>query len=279
MTSPRDPEGGVILINVLVILALSSTVLFAMLRLSDTAITRSQHYGDAGQGLALIAGGEATAIAALRRDMQDAPETDHPGEAWMNVTQEKVDIEGGSFSLAIMDAQGLFNLNTLASGDPEGLQTLQRIITELELSEATGLRILARLADPSPLTTLDDLTAAGISADDVQRLATLVTVLPTPTTININTMPDAMFAILAGNPVQARLLQGIRARKGQLTSDDLVNAGFILTTQAGLTSSYFTLITRVTIGETTQARDSLLHRITTPGGNREVIVTARRTVP
>jgi general secretion pathway protein K len=278
MTPPRNPERGVILINVLVILALSSTVVVAMLRLSDTAITRSQRYGDAGQGLALIAGAEATAIAALRRDMRDAPQADHPGEAWMAVTQQEVAIESGTFSLAIADAQGRFNLNNAARGGPEDLQILQSIIAALDLPETVGLRILARLADPTPLASLDELADAGISADDVERLSTLVTVLPQPTAININTMPDAMFTILAGNPVQARLLQGIRARKGQLTQADLLDAGLILTMQAGVQSSYFTLTTRVTIGETTQGRESLLYRFTAPSG-AQVVVAARQTTP
>jgi general secretion pathway protein K len=269
----------VILINVLVILALSSAVVVAMLRLSDTAITRSQRYGDAGQGLALIAGGEATAIAALRRDIRDAPKVDHPAEAWAQIAQDQVAVDGGTFSLAITDAQGKFNLNNLVRGAPEDLQTLQRIITELGLPDTAGLRLLARFADPAPLTSLDELKDAGIGADDVQRLSTLVTVLPQPTPININTMPDAMFAVLAGNPVQARLLQGIRARKGQLTPDDLLDAGLILTTQAGVKSSYFTVTTRVTIGDTAQARSSLLHRFALPGGGAEVIVTARQMVP
>lgn len=278
MTSTRGPEGGVILINVLVILALSSTVVFAMLRLSDTAITRSQHYGDAGQGAALIAGGEATAIAVLRRDMRETPQTDYPGEAWAQIAQQDIVIEGGTFSLAIADAQGRFNLNNLSRGNPEDLQILQRILSDLELPDTVGLRILARLADPTAITAMTDLLDAGISTEDVQRLSTLVTVLPTPTAININTMPDAMFAVLAGNPVQARLLQGIRARNGQLTTEDVFDAGLTLTFQAGVTSSYFTVTTRVTIGDTTQARDSLLHRFAGANGG-EVVVAARQTIP
>jgi general secretion pathway protein K len=278
VTTRRDPEGGVILINVLVILALSSTVVFAMLRLSDTAITRSQRYSDAGQGAALIAGGEATAIAALRRDMQDAPQADHPGEAWAKIAQDEIAVDGGTFSLAIADAQGRFNLNNLARGIPEDLQILQRIITELELPETVGLLLLARLADPAPIRSLNELADAGIGADEVRRLSTLVTVLPTQTTININTMPDAMFFILAGNPVQARLLQGIRARRGELTQRDLLDTGLILTAQAGVTSSYFTVTTRVTVGETTQGRDSLLYRFAAPGGG-QVVVAARQTIP
>ncbi len=275
----RAPDGGVVLINVLVILALSSTLVFAMLRLSDSAITRSQRYSDAGQGLALIAGGEATAIAALRRDMRDAPGTDHLGEPWMAAAQDQIDIEGGNFSLAIADAQARFNLTNALRGGPDDLQVLQKILAELALPDNVGLRILARLTDPAPLLSMQDLAAAGISAEDLQRLSTLVTVLPKPSAININTMPDAMFAVLAGNPVQARLLQGIRARKGQLTSADLLAAGLILTPQAGMQSSFFTVTTRVTIGRATQARESLLYRFAKAGQTAQVVVAARRTLP
>ncbi len=276
--TPRDAQGGVILINVLVILALSSTVVFAMLRLSDTAITRSQRFSDAGQATALITGGEVTAIAALRRDMQDAPLADHPGEDWAQIAQDDIAVEGGTFSLAISDAQGRFNLNNLLRGNPEDLQILQAILAELDLPDATGLRILARMVNPNPLSTVDDLLDAGISQDDLDSLSSLVTALPHPTPININTMPDAMFAVLAGNPVQARLLQGIRARNGQLTQGDLLNAGLILNAQAGVVSSHFAVTTRVTIGDVTIARTSLLHRQDGPDGG-EVIVIARQPVP
>jgi general secretion pathway protein K len=275
----RDPERGVILINVLVILALSSTVVVAMLRLSDAAITRSQRYGDAGQGLALIAGAEATAVAALRRDMTEAPEADHPREAWATIAQQEIAIEGGTFSLAIGDAQGKFNLTNLAGGSPESLQVLDRILAALDLPRTVGLRLLARLSDPAPLVSLDELVDAGLTTEEVNLLSRLVTVLPHPTAINLNTMPDAMFAVLAGNPVQARLLQGIRARNGQLTQADLLDAGLNPTIPAGVTSAWFSLTTRVTIGETFQHRDSLLYRFVKPGLGPQVIVVGRRITP
>lgn len=278
MTAGRNAEQGVILINVLVILALSSTVVFTMLRLSETGITRSQSYGDAAQALALIDGAEAAAIAALRRDTADAPEVDHAGEDWAQIAQDDVAIEGGRFSLQITDATGKFNLNNLAQGRPEDALLLQKILAGLGLPDAVGLRILARMADPAPLHSLNDLLAAGLDTATVARLSGLVTVLPKPTAININSMPDAMFAVLAANPVQGRLLQGIRARKGQLTMADLLNAGLILGSQAGVMSAYFTITTRVTIGTTTTARDSLLARQTGPAGGL-VAVVARQAVP
>jgi general secretion pathway protein K len=268
----------VVLINVLVILALSSTIVFAMLRLSETGIIRSQSYTEAGQALALLDGGEISAIAALRRDMRNAPQADHPGEDWAGTAQADVAIEGGRFGLVIADTTARFNLNNLAQGRPEDLRLLQKILVQLTLPETAGLRILARMADPAPLDAVADLTIAGLSPSEVAQLQTLVTALPGPTAININTMPDAMFAVLAANPVQARLLQGLRARKGQLTTADLLDAGLILGTQVGVTSAYFTVTIRVTTGRTAQARESLLARLAGPHGP-DVRVITRRSVP
>ena len=278
MTPARDVEQGVILINVLVILALSSTIVFAMLRLSDTGVSRSQRYSEAGQAFALIDGAEATAIAALRRDMRDAPLVDHPAEDWAGIAQDQVAIEGGSFSLTIHDAAGKFNLTNLAQGQPQDVLLLQKILTRLEMPDTVGLRILARMANPKPLNGMDDLLAAGLDADTLARLSALVTVLPKPTAINLNAMPDAMFAVLAANPVQARLLQGIRERQGQLSASDLLNAGLILGAQVSEVSAFFSITTRVSVGGTTVARESLLMRAAAPEGAL-VTVVARTAVP
>ena len=69
----RDRQSGVVLINVLVTLALASTVLYAMISLSDLSIKRSQRYSEAAQAQALIVAAEASLISALSRDMTDGP--------------------------------------------------------------------------------------------------------------------------------------------------------------------------------------------------------------
>ena len=155
---------------------------------------------------------------------------------------------------------------------------LQKILTRLEMPDTVGLRILARMANPKPLNGMDDLLAAGLDADTLARLSALVTVLPKPTAINLNTMPDAMFAVLAANPVQARLLQGIREKLGQLSASDLLNAGLILGAQVSEVSAFFSITTRVSVGGTTVARESLLMRAAAPEGAL-VTVVARTAVP
>jgi general secretion pathway protein K len=255
----RSRDQGVILINVLVILALCATITFAMIRLSDTAITRSQRFSAAGQGLALIAAGEASAIALLRRD---DPASDDLTEDWA-VAQEPVAIAGGSFALRIEDAQSRLNLNSLPQMGALGLQLLTGIARARDLPEDVPLRIAARMAQ-GPLVHMGDLQQAGVSAADIAALAPYVAALPRPTEWNINTMPDAMLTVVTTNPVQARQIQGLRARKGRLTPADLATAGVVLPQGLGFTSAFFRVTTEVTIDGVAQRGISLLQRRGSP---------------
>ncbi|WP_174539232.1 type II secretion system minor pseudopilin GspK [Fertoeibacter niger] len=275
----RQGQSGVVLINVLVILALTSAMVFAMISLSDLSIARSQRFSEAGQAQALIAAGEASAMVALRRDMEEGAATDHPGEPWAQIAQAEVRIDAGRFALQIADAQGLFNLNSLPGSGAAGAQILQRIVAVLDLPADVGPRIIARLAQPAPLERLADLVAeAGLEDAEVTRLATLVTVLPGRTEVNVNTAPEALLAVLADNPVQANALAGRRARNGFLTPADVAAARVILPPGVGYTSRFFALRVTVTVGETTQTAASLLQRRRDAGGP-QVAVIARDSGP
>lgn len=272
----RDRESGVVLINVLVILALTASVVYAMVSLSELSITRSQRFSAAGQAQALISAGEASAITALRRDMADAGQSDHLAEPWALVGQTPVDIDGGRFALRIADAQAQFNLNSLPGSGALGLQTLQRLIATLEMPPDVTARIAARLAQPTPLERLSDLVAeAGLTAEEIARLADLVTVLPGSTPVNINTAPPALLAALTDNPVQARQLEGIRTRQGFLTSADVAGARIVLPPGAAYGSRFFWVTVTVEVDQTTQSLRSLLQRRAGPGGGPEVVVIER----
>ena len=137
MSRSRDP--GVVLVNVLMIVALMSSVVFAMVSFGDLSIARSQRFSEAGQAISLVLAGENSALAALRRDLARAPETDHAGEVWGQVAQQAVTIEDGSFALAITDAQGLVNLTGLYpdAARPGVLPPDPRLLPGL--AEAAGL--------------------------------------------------------------------------------------------------------------------------------------------
>lgn len=276
----RNNDSGVILINVLVILALTSAALLVMVRTSDLSIARSQVFSDAAQGLALIQGGEASAIAALRRDMTVAPDADHMREPWALVAQKETAIEAGTFALDISDAQSRFNLNSLSGSGVVGQQMLTRIAARLKLPEDTAPRIMARMAQKPALQALDQLTPeAGLSPETVADLRKLVTVLPGRLDINLNTAPADLVFALTDNPVQARILVTIRDRKGYLTTEDFAAANVILPAGTGFTSQYFDVATRVTVGQTSQSLYSLLRRYQDDRGLPEVAVIARRSEP
>ena len=272
----RQSDAGVVLINVLAILALTASVVYAMVSLSELAITRSQRFSAAGQAQALIGAGEASAITALRRDMIDASQADHPAEPWAQTNQDPVVIGGGRFALRIEDAQARFNLNSLPGSGMLGLQMLERLVASLDLTPDVTARIAARLAQPAPLERLTDLVAeAGLTLAEVDMLADLITVLPGSTPVNINTAPTSLLAALADNPVQARQLDGIRTRQGFLTPADVAAVQVILPPGAGYGSRYFWVTITVEIDQTSQSLRSLLQRRTGPGGRPEVVVIER----
>ena len=273
----RSGDAGVVLINVLVLLALAASVVTMMLSLADLSIARSQRFSEAGQALALIRAGEASAIAALRRDMIEAPEADHRGEAWAAVGQRGIEIAGGTFELEIADAQGRFNLNALVGGGLQPVQTLQAIAAELELAPGTAARIAATINVDGPLRELGDLSRrAGIPAEQVEVMRGLVTVLPGNGDVNVNAAPPELLAILLQNPVQARVLAATRDRAGFLTPQDVEAAGVILPPGVGFASDFFRVRTSVRIGDTPQAMESLLRRRRGPDDSVAVAVVGRR---
>lgn len=275
---PRDPQSGVVLINVLVTLALASAVLYAMISLSDLSIARSQRYSEAAQAQALIAAAEASLISALARDMIEAPETDNLTEGWARIAQQPVSIAGGSFALVIEDAQARINLNSDAMRGAQGAQTLRRVGEALDLPADVAARVRARLAQRMPLNRLGDLSAeAGLTPAEVAALARFLTVLPTSTDVNLNTAPEEVIGVLTGSLTQAASLIAIRNRNGSLTPQDVEQARMIPPPGIGFTSSWFRATTTVRVGTTTQQISSLIQRSVGSEGQGHVAVVARET--
>lgn len=276
---PRDAERGVILVNVLVILALASTVVLIMIAFQDTAILRTQRFSEAAQAASYASGGEASAIAALRRDAAEAPDSDSYAEPWAALAENEAPVEGGTFSLAITDAQARFNLNNVEKGGLTAQQALKNIIAILELPPGSAELIIRRIAEDGPLTTLDELRGVGFSSEQLETLATLAVVLPGQTPINLNTAPEPLIAIALGNPVAAHSLVSRRERQGMLTEADIKTARVILPRGAGFTSRYFIVDTQVRIGDVTQTLSSLLQRRMVDGRPVVAAIARARNAP
>ncbi|WP_158529895.1 type II secretion system minor pseudopilin [Paracoccus sediminilitoris] len=274
----RGPQDGVVLINVLVMLALASSVLYAMISLSDLSIARSQRFSEAGQAQALIAAGEASLIAALTRDMAQDPQTDNLSEPWAQIAQEPIAIAQGNFALTIQDAQSRINLNSNAIRGAFGAQVLDRVGQALTLPPDVAARIIARLAQQQPLDRLEDLIfQVGLTAQEVDQLSEFLTVLPRSTDVNLNTASPGVIGALAEDPDQAASLVAIRDRNGLLTAEDVTDAQQVLLPGTGFTSSWFRVTVTVQVGRTVQQSIALIQRTAEPGERPGVAVVARET--
>ncbi len=272
----RNSDAGFILINVLVVLGLAAMIVYAMLTQSDVSIARNQRFSEAGHGLALIRGAEQSAMAALRRDMIEAPEFDHAGEAWGGIRQEAIGIAGASIAMQITDAQGLLNLNTFVQGGPEAVDVLSSVLLAAGIAPDIAGRVLASLALDGPLFRLEDLKSRiGMTSEDIAALGALATALPGAGAVNVNAASPELLAVLTNDPVQSDLLVTQRDSKGFLTPGDLEAMGEALPPGTGFQSSLFQLRTTVQLGDTTQSAESLLRRRQGPFGPEAAVIGRR----
>ena len=276
--TPSRNRKGMILVNVLFVVAVAMIVVIMMVTTQDVAIDRTGRFRDAGQATAYARAGEASAIVALRRDAAAAPESDYPGEAWGAVEDRDVAVRGGRFSLTVEDDQSRFNLNNLGAGDLVAEALLGRILAALGLSSDLLEPIVGHVRVSGPVESLEEFTIVGVDPDDIQTLSQLTTVLPGETTINLNTADERLLAVIFDSPVTARLVDSTRRRRGYLTPSDLAALNAPAPRGTGFTSDFYTVETDMLIGTTRQRTASALRRRTGPAGV-EVVVYGRQRLP
>jgi len=272
----RAREAGVILINVLVALALGAAIVVLMFTSQENLMDRTRRAAAATQAEALALGAEASLVAALRRDMEVAPETDHMAEPWALAAQEEVELETGSFSITVNDAQARFDLNVLAAGRLAQQQTLAQLITALELPDRVALDINDHLIRRGPVRDLAEIQA--LDAQTRAALAPHVSLLPQSGNVNLNTANETVMAVMLGSPSAARQLVKRRAAAGFLTKGDLTDAGIVTLDGIGFTSAVFDVESRAEVDGLTVTLSSRLLRRTVLG-KKEVRVIARSFSP
>lgn len=269
-----------ILINVLVIVMLATAILAVMIAGDDTDVELNIRMANATQARAVAAGGEMSAIVALRRDLAPntrggaqgpANDSDSAADEWARIGDDRAAIDGGRFTFAVTDAQALFNLNNLMRCDTLTSGTFANIVAALNLPPDTAARAIELVRANGGLTSITDLAQAGISAAAIQQLATLTTVLPEPTSVNLNTAPEALVAIMLNNAGKARVLMAAR-EAGGMNRDDLIAANLFPPPGTGVTSNYFWARSLVEIGGDGQQLTSLLYRRIRNGGPQVLVV-------
>lgn len=270
-----DRERGMILINVLLLVAVASGVVMLMISREDVALQRAIRMRDAARAQAIARGGETSAIVALRRDLLVAPDNDNRAEPWAKLAVQGAEIEGGRFDLVIADAQGRFNINMLRRGDLESAALLARIAERLRLPPALAVQATELVRLFGPIWDLRPLHRAGLDPATLAQLSALITALPGDAKINLNSADEALLTILLDNPVSARTLVDLRKRKGYVSSSDLLALKIPVPPTAGFTSDYYWVRTRVTIGDTSQQLTSLLYRRLDAERKPQVLVLGR----
>lgn len=113
----RADRQGMILLNVLIVVAIAAAAVTVMIVAQDIEVRRSIRLHDAAQAQAYGRAGELSAIVALRRDALTAPTIDTMSEPWAQIGQQAIAIPGGEFALSIVDEQARFNVNAVTQGD------------------------------------------------------------------------------------------------------------------------------------------------------------------
>jgi general secretion pathway protein K len=271
----RDGEQGMILVNVLLFVAIASGILLLMISVEDSALERGLKMREAARAQAVARGGEVSAIVALRRDGVVAPDTDSRAEPWAALAERGAPIDGGTFDLAIADAQSRFNINALMTGDATSVEMMRRIAVLAGIPENEVPRAIGLVRTMGPISDLRPLRLAGLTAAQMRILSGLITALPYTGKINLNAASEPMLALLINDPFKARRLAALRDRQGYVTAADLATMEISVPVGTGFTSDLFWVRTRVRIGDTSQQLTSLIARKDAPGGGKIVTVVGR----
>jgi len=275
--SRRDDhrEEGMILVNVLMMVAIAAGLVLLMINREGLALDRGLRTREASRALAAVRGGEVSAIVALRRDGDTSPGQDYPAEAWGALSESGAPIQGGTFDLAISDAEGRFNINNVRSGEAASLIMFQTIARTIGLRDDELDICIQMIRLAGPVTDLRPIRALGLDPDVVDRLEKLVTALPGNTTINLNAADEEMLLLLFRDSFAVHRLIEQRKRRGYLTPADLAAEKLTLPWGTSFRSTTFWVRTRATIGGTTQQSATLLKRRWDERGKTEVFPLER----
>jgi general secretion pathway protein K len=287
-------QQGMALIIALLIVAMATLVATTLTFEFSLDQRRSQSLLLTLQSRQLALGAETYAREVLRDDLENS-NTDHLGEEW---AMQMPPLPADEFLVqgVLEDMQGRFNLNNLVDSkgetDPVALAQFQRLLIALELDPRLA-GITADWIDPDTqagfpdgaeddfytgseipyrtpntyITTVTELQAIqGMTEEAFRKLMPYITALPPGTQLNVNTAPPAVLQSLSEgiDIIQAETLVAEAAEEGfaDLQAFATIVDADVLPTLT-LSSDYFRLTVRVTIGTYSLTMYSLLFREST----------------
>ena len=308
-------QGGVALITAILIAALVSVVAVAMATRQTLDIRRTGNMLEADQAYMYALGMEELAAQVLVKDKKDTGDVDSLLEDWAIPLPPTV-VEGGSVAGSVEDMQGRFNLNNLVDGsnkvDLAQVKAFQTVLAEVSAvneeiqispfmanrvadwidadfdTSADGAEDLEYLNADIPYRAANQFMASpselgamlDMSPEDLSVLLPLVSTLPIPTTVNINTASETVLLSLHKDMTKsiAGELIGLRKENAFENKADFEKKlldDYQITVDNKLfdvKSEYFLVSVSATIGRTQLNMFSLLER------RNDKVATIRRSI-
>jgi len=289
----KRPQQGIALVTVIVIVSIVSLLTFDLAVGQQTWISREQNLQDRVQAEWVNRGAEDYAALILDRDATEG-QTDSLGESWAGKFPP-FPAENGKVAINISDLQGRFNLNSLLTDgkynaeygnifrrllmlkdvDPDRVDAVLDWIDSDYRTRSNGaeddyyqnLEHGYRTSNHLFTSVKELLKVKGFTPADLKKLEGLLSALPEPTRINLNTAPAPVFAAMFdGMSIEeAKQVTASRQLNPFNSIADVaktVNAKYPTPKKsvAGTSSRYFEVTTYVEFGHYFQQTESLLFR-------------------
>ena len=291
--SVRRQRGAALIAAVLVV-ALATVLIAAMLDRSEAALARTRNLQRAEQGWELMRGVEAWAGEILKKDFNEAPNIDSRLDIW-NQEMPPIDLPGVRIFGRLSERNGCFNLNALhpqGEDDSAAIARFERLLRALKLDpviaqqaadwidadavpRAQGVEDAALLAQRPPLRAanqpfvhVSELRLLPAMTPEAYRiLAPEVCALPAASVSNLNFASTALWMSLSDaiTPSKAEsLARDGRADYASLdaVAEELTQLGVPSVPLAGqgVGSDWFTLEVQIVADDIPFLYSSLLHR-------------------
>lgn len=212
----RNTERGSATVTALIVVGVAAIVITGLIWRQQIQIRNIETTRDRTQAQWLQHGMIDFARLVLTQDLR-VNQVDHLAESWsLPLSDSKVadflknvdipdELQAVTVNGGITDAQGLFNLSNLWDGNYQinanGVLAYSRLLTALGINSNLAQQT-AQMAQENQMAFYDvsDLIGVpGYTPAMIQTLRTYVSVLPIPTTVNINTASaEVLMAVFAG---------------------------------------------------------------------------------
>lgn len=294
----KAAQRGVAVLTAIFVMALASIAAASLAYRQNIAFHRTEALKHSEQAWWVARGVADWATTLLEKDREQG-EVDHLGEFWATPV-DYLPVDNGVVTGGMVDLQGRFNLNNLASADPLFADIFKRLVLGLSLGSGQATpdpeQLVAAIQDwidpdveprfpggaedgiylsksPAyraanrPFASVSELRLVdGVSPALYSALEPLVTVLPEETPININTAPAALLLALSDTPSPGEISAFVenRAEQPAESLDPITNDALLgpAVDAQGLSvsSQYFLVHGEATIGRGRVRLYSLIFR-------------------